>query len=270
MCDNLKRITLAILVGLAIVGCINPPKPDTTVDNVEPIQAPTATPPEVDIVMATPPGGGEEDIDVTASAPYGEDQVVGASPTSATKDYIAKLSASKRIYLDRKGQFFVWIGLEQYLPRKRKNMVEDTVVVPGAPGAYVRITPHAPELKLDKEYEIVPLKERGTTVEFDFFPEKLGPCSIDAKIEVSDDPNNWENSYPIRPEDILTVKVRVDRMEKIRARLGFMDEEAWNTFKGFWVALMALLFGALLYVIRKYVKKKTGYDQKEEENKPEA
>jgi len=280
---NLKLKTLAILLGMAFVGCNNPQKHDTTVDNVEPVQVPTstppeeevlmATPPEEDVVMATPPEGREEYISVTASAPYnpgdGEEQVVGASPTSVEKDFIAKLSASKRIYLERKGQFFVWIGLKEYLPRKRKKMVEDTVVVPANPGAYVRITPHAPELKLDKEYEIVPLRERGVTVEFDFIPEKLGPCSIDAKIEVSNDPNNWENSYPIRPEDNLTVKVRVDRMEKIRTRLGLMDEEAWKTFQRFWAAFMALLFGALLYVIRKYVKKKTGYEEKEQENKPE-
>lgn len=280
---NLKLKTLAILLGMAFVGCNNPQKHDTTVDNVEPVQVPTstppeeevlmATPPEEDVVMATPPEGREEYISVTASAPYnpgdGEEQVVGASPTSVEKDFIAKLSASKRIYLDRKGQFFVWIGLEKYLPKKRKRMVDDTVVVPGKPGAYVRITPHAPELKLDKEYEIVPLRERGVTVRFDFIPEKLGPCSIDAKIEVSDDPNNWENCYPIRPDDTLTVKVRVDRMEKIRTRLGLMDEEAWKAFQRFWAAFMALLFGALLYVIRKYVKKKTGYEEKEQENKPE-
>lgn len=149
---NLKLITLAILAGMAFVGCNNPRKTDTTVDNVEPVQVPTVTPPEENVLMATPPEGGEEYIDVTAGAPdnpgAGENQVVGASPSSVEKDFIAKLSASKRIYLERKGQFFVWIGLKEYLPRKRKKMVEDTVIVPANPGAYVRITPHAPELKL--------------------------------------------------------------------------------------------------------------------------
>jgi hypothetical protein len=42
-----------------------------------------------------------------------------------------------------------------------------------------------------------------------------------------------------------------------------MEEVFWKQFMNFYTALVVLVLGALLFVIRRYIKKKTGYDEKE-------
>ena len=50
----------------------------------------------------------------------------------------------------------------------------------------------------------------------------------------------------------MEVKVSVSRIKELL-------DTVWFKFKDFWGILVTLIFAALLFVIRKFIKKKTGY-----------
>ena len=61
----------------------------------------------------------------------------------------------------------------------------------------------------------------------------------------------------IKPAQVLSVRVNVDYGDEIW-------KPVWSYFLRFWYAFVALFFGALFFVIRKFVKKKTGYTEKKD------
>ena len=52
----------------------------------------------------------------------------------------------------------------------------------------------------------------------------------------------------------------VDKKAAVKSRFGQLGNIAWDEFVKFWGALVALLFGVALFVVRKFFRKKTGYD----------
>ena len=53
----------------------------------------------------------------------------------------------------------------------------------------------------------------------------------------------------------------LDEEEEIHKRKKNLIETVWDYLSDFWEAFVALIFGALLFVIRKFIKKKTGYGE---------
>ncbi len=48
--------------------------------------------------------------------------------------------------------------------------------------------------------------------------------------------------------------------KEISKKIHWMESEAWDKFSVFWIALVTLIFGAAIYVIRRFIKNKTGYE----------
>ena len=63
----------------------------------------------------------------------------------------------------------------------------------------------------------------------------------------------------------MSVTVEVDSANRKKNRIEEILGVVWDYFTEFWEAFVALFFGALLFVIRKYTKKKTGYYEKPNE-----
>ena len=57
---------------------------------------------------------------------------------------------------------------------------------------------------------------------------------------------------PLPKQAYETIKVRVNYWKAIW-------DPVWDGFTYFWGAFVALVFGALLFVVRNFIKKKTGY-----------
>jgi hypothetical protein len=174
-------------------------------------------------------------------------------------DYTAVLDVTEQMELNQKGDLRVWIGIENYMPEEESDMVRKTTSFPGDEGNYARITPYAPDFRIEpEESQVMRIVPSGSSVLFTIIPEKKGEFKISAKIELFDNP--YFDGVPIpKTTNIVSVVVTVDPMVNFVAGLKKMGSVVWDAFMKFWGAIVALIFGALLFVTRKFVRKKTGF-----------
>ena len=98
----------------------------------------------------------------------------------------------------------------------------------------------------------------GSSVLFTIIPQKKGEFKISAKIELFDNP--YFDGVPIpKSTNIVSVLVTVDPMVGFVNGLKKMGTVVWEAFMKFWGAIVALIFGALLFMSRKFINRKTGF-----------
>jgi hypothetical protein len=126
-------------------------------------------------------------------------------------------------------------------------------------GNYARITPYAPDFTIEpEESQIMRIAPSGSSVLFTIIPQKKGNFRISAKIELFDNP--YFDGVPIpKTTNIVSVEVTVDPMVNLVGGLKKMGTVVWDSFMKFWGAIVALIFGALLFLTRKFIKRKTGF-----------
>ena len=86
---------------------------------------------------------------------------------------------------------------------------------------------------------------------------KKGDFSVSADIEMYKKEDCSDAAVPQSGVQTLSVQVKVDKVQEL-------SDIVWENFKKFWGALVALIFGAVLFVIRRRIKKSTGYEAPEE------
>ena len=186
--------------------------------------------------------------------------VGGGAPSAFDADeYTAVLDVTEKMELHQKGDFRVWIGIEDYMPEDDLSMSRRTTSFPADEGNYARITPYAPDFRIEpEESQVMRIVPSGSSVLFTIIPEKKGEFKISAKIELFDNP--YFEGVPIpKTTNIVSVVVTVDPIVNVMDRLGQLGTVLWDNFLKFWGAIVALIFGALLFVTRKFIKKKTGF-----------
>ena len=233
------------------------PEPTGSVPDVEETR-PTPTPSRPTGKPSPRPGTGSRPA--TQNPPVPEEPVVERPASSLNADdYTAVLDVTETMELHQKGDLRVWIGIENYMPEEDTTMARKTISFPGDEGNFARITPYAPDFRIEgEESQIMRISPKGSSLLFTIIPEKKGIFKISAKIELFDNP--YLEGVPIpKTTNIVSVVVTVDPKVNLMARLGQLGTVLWDNFLKFWGAVVALIFGALLFVTRKFVKKKTGF-----------
>lgn len=187
-------------------------------------------------------------------------EVGGEAPSAFDADeYTAVLDVTEKMELHQKGDFRVWIGIEDYMPEDDSTLSRKTTSFPADEGNFARITPYAPDFRIEPEdSQVMRIVPSGSSVLFTIIPEKKGEFKISAKIELFDNPE-FEGVPIPKTTNIVSVVVTVDPKVNLMDRLGQLGTVVWDNFLKFWGAVVALIFGALLFVTRKFIKKKTGF-----------
>ena len=194
----------------------------------------------------------EDDID----DPFEEET---SKPALNADDYKVALDVTNEITLNSTATLRVWIGLENYMPREIPTTARDTTTIPANLGDYARITPYAPDFTVGpEESQVMRIVPSGSAVLFSLTPEKEGEFLISARIELYDNPDLMGVAIP-KTSDIVSVVVKVDTKAAVKSHLGELGSIAWSEFLKFWGAIVALILGAIYFIIRKSVKKKTGF-----------
>jgi hypothetical protein len=181
------------------------------------------------------------------------------APSLNADDYEAILDVTEKMELHQKGDLRVWIGMAHYAPEEESGMARKTTYFPADEGNYARITPYAPDFTIEpEESQIMRIVPSGSSVLFTIIPEKKGEFRISAKIELYDNPD-FEGVPIPKTTNIVSVVVTVDPKVNLMDRLGQLGTVVWDNFLKFWGAVVALIFGALLFVTRKFIHKKTGF-----------
>ena len=252
----LKLLFPALLSALILSGCTEKNPPEQEVGSVGPV--------EVTTPVTTPDEGsfpGPEDIDIVGAA----------APDSEPEDeFVATLTVFKKMKKSHHGDLIVSLGSNSYDPKHNENFVRDTTHFTANGDRWARIIPHAPDFRIEPEgAKIVKLKRKRTDVRFTLYPKGNGTFPVTADVELFDNPecSGFGDSQSL---ETLEVRVTVGGWEVVGKGLGEMGGIAWEKILNFWNALVVLLLGALFFVIRRYIKEKTGYGGSGDEvNNPE-
>ena len=172
--------------------------------------------------------------------------------------YISLLEVDKKIKLKEEGTALVWIGLEEQLPSQDEDVTRDSSPVYLNSGVFARITLNADKCEIINDNPVViPIEATGSSFRFSIMPKEKGNINVYANIDFFSD-----QACTIGP-----IKKAATKRLHVKVRISYLDEiwnDVWNGFSIFFVSLVALFFGALLFVIRRFIKNKTGYDEEEQ------
>ncbi len=142
-------------------------------------------------------------------------------------DYKVVLETDENLKMNEAGELKVWIGAKDIIKIAAPDRVQDETLIPA------------------------------------LIPNKSGTLKVSANIQLYDTQDCSGTAVP-KTAATLSVVVKVDTKSEVMAKLGELGTIVWDNFLTFWGALVALLFGALFFIIRRKVKKKTGYDHPNE------
>ena len=268
--NMVKQTVFAVLLCIVLVGCGG--MPDREEQEIGSSEYPEQDYPDPsiiedqDIVYSTPEPDGDvvivnDEPSVVGGTPIDKDgnktetDVEKPKPALKAEEYDAIIEVTEKIRLGASGTMNVWIGKEKYMPKRNVNTVRDTTYWYTYAGTYARITPRAENFTIEpNEPVIIRIDETGSGAQFNIIPQEKGKFEVSALIELFDNPE-CEGHPVVKPAQVLSVQVKVDYLDAIWTVV-------WTNFIRFWGAFVALFFAVLLFVIRKYVKKKTGYNDK--------
>ena len=192
-----------------------------------------------------------------------ESEVAEPEPKLDADDFKIGLDVDERIVLHHKGYLTVWIKPENKVPELRTGKVRDTVTVSAKEMTnFARISIFAPEFTVEPaEPKVTRISSDGASVVFAVTPEIEGPSEISAMVELFD--NEGLQGVAVSRTESVTVTVSIDGKEISKNRIRQLLDMTWDKFTVFYGALLVIVFGLVLYLIRKFLKNKTGFDQKE-------
>ncbi len=250
----MKRMALAVLLSMVVVGCA-PKQPEYQVTSIVL---------EENLAAEAVNDSVQEEVVVEKGNP-GEIPMKGGEPQSAKTDpmlkdkFAATLEVTENIKLGRSGTLKVWVGWLKYMQKANKGMSRDTTMLYHS-GIYARITPVAEGCIIEsKTEEIMTVDTAGSEVSFTIIPQEAGEFEVSARIEMFDNEECLGLPNRSNTTQVLHVKVKVDYLSEIW-------NPVWKYFKPFWATLIALVFGAILFVVRNFIKKKTGYSDSKVED----
>lgn len=253
-----RRMIPVILLGLLFTVCGCREKPEEKLGDEG----------SADVVVGQPenlPEDGQEGNIPDVTRDFPEPMVGSSGPGEKADDYKIGLDVDERIVLHHKGYVKVWIKPENKVPELREGKVRDTVTISAREMTkYARISVFAPEFTVEPaEPKVTRISSDGASVAFAVTPEKEGSAEINATVELF---NNEDLSglADTRTESV-EVTVYIDGKEITKNRFRELSDMTWKKFVPFFGALLAILFGLALYLIRDYLKKKTGFDENEGE-----
>lgn len=188
-----------------------------------------------------------------------QDELTESDELEDLEEYLVELHADSIFKVNKNGELKIWIGKEQFRIETDDGMVRSEAYIPAEIGQYAKVTPYAPDFIISPPQKgCILIHPSGSEVLFTLTPKEVGDFKISATIEIY---NDEECSGPFVPKsaETLTVHVSVDKEKVIREKKNELLNIAWDKFKWFFGALVALLFGLLLYKIRHKIKKWTGY-----------
>ena len=264
MFNVVKKILFAAFLILFVVGC----GPTTPQKEEEVVGA------EEVVVPSEDDEGNNTVTDENKVDSSDEPTVENPSPSESAKDYTAiSTITQEKMTLEETNKLKIWIGeekeSEKYRPKENNTMAHDTIVFSSVKATYARITPIAPDFEVEPKSIIVPIVSKGVEKTFTLKPKQEGTFLVSAEIELFDNQECTGIGTPVASGEVV-VKVAVDNIGHFKKFMRRLGVEAGAQFEKFWAALLVILFGALIFVIRKFIKKKTGYSDgnKDSKNQP--
>lgn len=175
--------------------------------------------------------------------------------------YKVVLSTDSILHLGETGILDVWIGSEEVSYESPDGTTNDETKIPKRIGKYAKISPEAQGFDVTgDDGKCYRIDESGSNVRFSLTPKTTGKFLVSAKVEMYKTEDCSDTPVPKYVER-LSVSVKVDKAKEREKKVKELSDIVWENFKKFWGALVALIFGLLLFLIRRKIKRKTGYEE---------
>ncbi|MCB2184224.1 MAG: hypothetical protein KQH63_19535 [Desulfobulbaceae bacterium] len=226
----------------------------------EELAAPVEDIPEVFGGIITPIIGSEVPVDGMVVSANGDAQPVDL-PSEKLNDYTVALGADKQMKIPGlPGELRVWIGSSKFKPEFPTRMGQDETTIP-AEGEWATVEPFAPAFEIDPpETECIKIHPSGSVVRFKLTAKKAGTFDVGANVYLFDAPDCSGAPIP-KTAATLKVTVEVDRKEIFSDKGKDLWNVFWQELLEFWAALVALIFGLFLFLVRGKLKKWFGFEQ---------
>ena len=146
-----------------------------------------------------------------------------------------------------------------------QGMAQDETIIPASIGQYAKIIPYAPDFEVSpSEAECVEIHPSGSEVRFSLKPKKSGNLKVSADIKLYGNGDCTGTSVP-KTAATLSVLVKVDKKKVAANKLEELGTVFWDKFLSFWGALVALLFTLLLFLIKRKLRRRTGFNDNQGE-----
>lgn len=174
-------------------------------------------------------------------------------------DYAVVLDADKEIKLPGvPGKLRVWIGDPRYKSQPPADMARAESHIP-AVGDWARIEPFAPAFDIGPaKTECIKIDPTGAEVLFTLTPREAGAFPVGATVYLYTSPNCKGAPVPKTAES-LVVTVSVDEEAIVKGKIQELLDVLWEKVVEFWGALLALLLGLVLFLLRDKLKQLFGY-----------
>lgn len=264
----LKLLVIKILV-FSMISCGDAPSSEAQYEEaVETAEVPSDIEVDTPPPPPPPPPGievepGDPEIGNTIDITDEEVGTIGNTTAPGLENYKVVLSVDGTINMNENGVLVVWIGADTVEVTFEEGTVQDETTIPTEIGQYAKVTPFAPDFDIinpieDSCYKIHP---SGSEIRFSLQPKSTGTYNVSVNIQLYE-ADDCQGAFVPKTSETLSVIVDVNTQKEIEKKVNTLGEIVWEQFLKFWGALVALIFGAILFIIRKKIKKKTGYEEK--------
>ena len=139
-------------------------------------------------------------------------------------------------------------------------MATDKRTIPSDVGDYAEITPYGPGFQVSPiQQQCVKIHPSGSEVKFSITPDEAGDLTVSANIKLYTTADCSGTPVPKTAAD-LKVTVYVDKAKEREKKKKEFTDIFWEKLKEFWGALLAIVFGLILFLLRKKLKAWFGYE----------
>jgi hypothetical protein len=182
------------------------------------------------------------------------------SKPNKVDEFDVVLGADKEIKIPGlPGELRVWIGSSRFKPNFPSRMAQDKTTLP-AEGESATVEPFAPAFKVEPEKtQCIKIHPTGSEVRFKLFPQQSGTFEVGADVLLFNSLDCSGSPIP-KPAATLKVTVEVDQKEFVLDKAKELWNIFWKKLLEFWAALVVLIFGLILFLIRRKLMNWFGYN----------
>lgn len=176
------------------------------------------------------------------------------------ENYKVRLSGDKKLKIPGlEGYIKVWIGKNEFLPLVKIDETYDETKI-NALSQWAKVEPYSSGFEFFPDKSVcIKIHETGSEITFKIKPIQEGIHKVGAKVELYE--KKACKGVPIpKTTANLKIEVEADYMAYIKVYSLEILEITWNAFRDFWGAFIVIFFGFILFLFRKKLKERFGYE----------
>lgn len=186
-----------------------------------------------------------------------------AKPEAVLEDYEVTLQAEQHLQRPGSpGELRITISAPENVPEVTGDWARASSRFT-THGQSALVEPYVPDFEILGESTLcMGLDPSGSTARFTIIPRKTGVLKVGATVRLFEQPNCQGTPLIKQPEN-LQVEVVVDWLAWATQHMSELWDIFWDKLLTFWALALGVLFGLLLFLLRRQIKQRFGYESRD-------